>query len=313
MATPQVASLAAYLWDLRPTLTPQEIKDILVRTADSSPCGGINPMPLIDAYAAVLALDRGYANARVRGTLLDVVDASGSSDDYDRRFTEKDVEYYLGRFDTDQGAGAKDYSRYDLNGDGKTGGDTKAKFNLDMDYPPTYGTVHQFIEEAHITFDENELTDLGILCYYAYSPLYTGLNDKRKDLLRDKCAKITAELTFLSEIEAGGTGDLQIHAGYIVPGGDTQWSEGINITVTVIGGTAIPSSGTTGASGFFTPTIIHDGVSSNIIVTVVATDSGGRLVSQTIEATPSGAICNLDFSFGIQNLCTDDFNNLLCF
>ena len=188
-ATPQVAGLAAYLWDLRPTLTPQEIKDILIRTADASPCGGINPMPLIDAYAAVLALDRGYANARVRGTLLDVVDASGSSDDYDWRFTEKDVEYYLGRFDTDKGAGAKDYSRYDLNGDGKTGGDSKAKFNLDMDYPPTYSTVHQIVEGNDVSFDENSLTDLDILCYYAYSPLYTGDTDKRKDLLAKKCGK----------------------------------------------------------------------------------------------------------------------------
>jgi hypothetical protein len=207
MATPQVASLAAYLWDLRPTLTPQEIKDILLRTADASPCGGINPMPLIDAYAAVLALDRGYANARVRGTLLDVVDASGSPDDYDWRFTEKDVEYYLGRFDTDKGAGAKDYSRYDLNGDGKTGGDSKAKFNLDMDYPPTYSTVHQIVEGNDVSFDENSLTDLEILCYYAYSRLYTGDTDKRKDLLKEKCGKeVPWELIFLqsnAEVSVG--------------------------------------------------------------------------------------------------------------
>jgi hypothetical protein len=187
MATPQVASLAAYLWDLRPSLTPQEIKDILIRTADASPCGGINPMPLIDAYGAVLALDRGYANARVRGTLLDVVDASGSPDDYDWRFTEKDIEYYLGRFDDAQGV--KDYSRYDLNGDGKTGGTSEAKFNLNMDYPPTYTSVSQTIEGNSVSFNENSLTDLEILCYYAYSRLYTGDTTKRTDLLKEKCGK----------------------------------------------------------------------------------------------------------------------------
>ena len=71
--------------------------------------------------------------------------------------------------------------------------------------------------------------------------------------------------------------NCRVRAGYIVPDKTVQWKEGINVSLTVIGGTASSSTGTTGASGYFTPTIIHDGVSTNIIVTVVATDSGGRL------------------------------------
>ena len=39
-----------------------------------------------------------------------------------------------------------------------------------------------------MSFDENNLTDQNILCYYAYSRLYTGDTDKRRDLLRGKCA-----------------------------------------------------------------------------------------------------------------------------
>ena len=92
----------------------------------------IDPRPLIDAYAAVLALDRGYNDSTIRRALLDVADSSGNPGS-DWHFTEKDIEAFLDRFDAANGA--KDYSRYDLNGDGKTGGDSKAKFNLDMDYP----------------------------------------------------------------------------------------------------------------------------------------------------------------------------------
>ena len=58
-----------------------------------------------------------------------------------------------------------------------------------MDYPPTYTSVSQTIEGNSVSFDENSLTDLDILCYYAYSPLYTGDTDKRKDLLKEKCGK----------------------------------------------------------------------------------------------------------------------------
>ena len=179
MATPQVAGLAAYLWTIKPGLTPQEIMDILITTADSTDCGGINPRPLIDAYAAVLALDRNYPDMEVRRAILDLND--------DRLFDEKDVGQFLTEFDTANGA--KDYSRYDLNGDGMTGGDTTAKFNLNMDYSPTYTTVTQAIEGNSVSFNENSLTDLNILCYYAYSKLYTGDTDKRKDLLKEKCGK----------------------------------------------------------------------------------------------------------------------------
>jgi subtilisin family serine protease len=185
MATPQVAGLAAYLWTIKPDLTPQEIMDILITTADSTDCGGINPRPLIDAYAAVLALDRDYPDMEVRRAILDLNE--------DRFFNETDVEQFLTEFDTANGA--KDYSRYDLNGDGMTGGDTTAKFNLNMDYSPTYTTVSQTIEGNSVSFNENSLTDLEILCYYAYSRLYTGDTDKRRDLLAKKCG-VSLDVTF---------------------------------------------------------------------------------------------------------------------
>ena len=191
MATPQVAGLAAYLWALKPSLTPQQIIDVLVKTADASPCvgEGADPMPLIDAYGAVLALDRkygdSYRDAKIRRVLLDVADSSGSPG-RDGFFNEKDIAAFLSAFDTASGV---DYSRYDLNGDGRTGGTTKAMFNLDMDYPPTYSLVAQTIEEDSECYDESAVTDLDILCYYAYSRLYTGGEEWRRTNFSEKCIK----------------------------------------------------------------------------------------------------------------------------
>jgi hypothetical protein len=45
-----------------------------------------------------------------------------------------------------------------------------------------------------VSFNENSLTDLQILCYYAYSRLYTGDTDKRKDLPGEKCGKGDADV-----------------------------------------------------------------------------------------------------------------------
>jgi hypothetical protein len=105
----------------------------------------------------------------------------------DRLFDEKDVEKFLTEFDAANGV--KDYSRYDLNGDGLTGGTGTRAFNLDMDYPPTYTSVSQTIEDNSVSFNENSLTDLEILCYYAYSRLYAGSKSERKELLGEKCVK----------------------------------------------------------------------------------------------------------------------------
>jgi hypothetical protein len=184
MATPQVAGLTAYLWAIKPDFTPQQIIDILVKTSDSSSCGGTNPRPVIDAYGALLALDRSYSDMQVRRAILDIVNGTGTQGG-DGIFDEKDVEVFLNTFDA--AYSDKDYSRFDLNGDGKTGGTEKRPFNLNMDYPPTFQSVTQDVEGHSISFDENGLTDLDILCYYAYSPLYTGDSEQRKDLLEKKC------------------------------------------------------------------------------------------------------------------------------
>ena len=202
LATPQVAGLASYLWLLSPDLRTQPTwvtrRAILENARANDYTTGI-----IDAYATVLSLDppaapaaadapQGPADAPVRLAILDVNE--------DDKFNEADVSAFLSHYEDPVthepvDPSERDHSRFDLNGDGFTGGRTytpQDRFDLDTvgstQYGGSiYGRVRQNIDDASIAFDENVLTDLQILCYYAYSPLYTGDTDRRKELLQDKC------------------------------------------------------------------------------------------------------------------------------
>jgi hypothetical protein len=190
MATPQVAGLAAYVWTLKPSLTPQQVADILIRTAVSAAelppdtsdprCNKTaTPAPVVDAYAAVLAVNssgsitRQIADLKQAPARLAILDIAAAADTLgeDGRFDEKDLKLWASFVGSDA-PGNLDYSRFDLNGDGRTGGDSTAKFNLDINYPPTYASVKRSIEGVEKSFDEKSATDMDILCYYAYSPLY---------------------------------------------------------------------------------------------------------------------------------------------
>jgi hypothetical protein len=124
MAAPQTAALAAWVWTLRPTLTPQAVMQVLQRTArppDPACAGPLFGAPVIDAYAAVLATDQGFADAPVRRALLDVADAAGNPGQ-DGRFDERDLQRFLVELDGNASVQSFDFSRFDLNGDAFTGG-----------------------------------------------------------------------------------------------------------------------------------------------------------------------------------------------
>jgi len=188
MSSPLVAALAEYVWTLDPSLTAQEVIGKIRTTARSGvvmsdpncTTAAVALAPAIDAYAAVLAVDRGLANPVVRRTLLDVVTSTGA-DGPDGRFDERDLERFVSEFDSRQGT-TFDYSRYDLNGDGRTGGATTDRFDLDANGPPAWSTLNQDEDGGPVAFDETALTDLRVLCYYAYSPLYAG-----DDGVRTRC------------------------------------------------------------------------------------------------------------------------------
>jgi hypothetical protein len=194
-ATPQVAGLASYLWLLSPTLRSQPAETtrqaILQNTVNGMSVSGI-----VDAYAAVLSLDAAQLptpqSAPVRLALLDVKT--------DGVFDEQDLALFVQHYFTQNSDGsltavaptAADFSRYDLNGDGYTGGPNSERFDLDRVGSTQFGRtkysmVTQSIENEDMTYDEQFLTDVDILCYYAYSDLYTGHTDARRDLLAGPC------------------------------------------------------------------------------------------------------------------------------
>ena len=185
-ASPVVAGLAAYLWSIAPDLTPQQLKAAMVENAQAVIASEQNCVsaPRIDAYKALLSLDQAGvpspSDYPVRFTLLDL-NADGS-------FTETDLQAWAPKVDPARAATARDWSRHDLNGDGFTGGTGTKAFDLDRSSgsqragTTALGPSTPFPATGR-TLDENAVTDADVLCYYAYSALYTGNTLQRKTLL----------------------------------------------------------------------------------------------------------------------------------
>jgi hypothetical protein len=172
-AAPQVAGLASYLWLLSPELRARPVTDTIALIKSTSRNNG-RVSHVIDAYAAVLGLDKfNLAERPIRRALLDVND--------DEVFNQVDLTEYQTAYkllDANRPSNpAADYSRYDLNGDGATGGIAVERFDLDAN--GVFSTVEATIEGQSASFDENALTDTQILCYLAYSSLYADSADAR--------------------------------------------------------------------------------------------------------------------------------------
>lgn len=203
-STPQVSGLAAYLWGINHALTPQQIKNLLIATSESVPvvsdqeCSDwATPAPIIDAYEALLALDAAgtpsVSNSPVRFSILDA--------NADNSFDVNDLQLFVARYYDTSGAepvliepNVPDYSRLDLNGDGWTGGSKTTTFDLDRSGSMLYGmpnisNVTQDINGATVGFNEAVVRDTDILCYYAYSALYTGDTTERQNLLEGICQR----------------------------------------------------------------------------------------------------------------------------
>jgi subtilisin family serine protease len=193
MAAPQVAALAAYLWNLDPTLTGPDVVSVIAATHRDG---------LVNAFEAALAV--GGMPARL--ALLDVDD--------DGRFDEHDIEAFLTAWATDtypHGIGRLTYSRYDLSGSGRAGGVTQSPFDLDGD--GTLGPLHFSVGGVERSLDERLLRDDDILCYYAYAGigLYTGDPAARDALLLSRCREAEPPgvlLLHLSDSEMGAPLEL---------------------------------------------------------------------------------------------------------
>jgi len=173
VAVPQVAGLSAYLWSLKPELKAEDLIQIVHTAFYQSATPGF-----VDAYDAALALDSTLAEAHVRGAILDVTDQTGILGNPDGQFDEFDIKVFL-----DAQSPPQIHSRLDLNGDGMTG-PSKARMDLNVDLVPSYGTEIQIVRDnCPLSFDENAVSDIDALIYYAYSALFTGDPGERDDLL----------------------------------------------------------------------------------------------------------------------------------
>jgi len=193
-AAPQVAGLASYLWLLSDDLRlNQPIETTRLMLSQNTRVIGRDRV--IDAYAAVLSLDRAQLptpqSAPVRLAVLDI--------DNNGRFDEADIDAFAAHFFDATGAPlsptTRDFSRFDLNGDGFTGGTGTDFFDLDrigagaaQYVAPVYDTdITQTIEGVTVHYNERGVTDVEVLCYYAYSSLFGGIPDVRDDVLRGRC------------------------------------------------------------------------------------------------------------------------------
>jgi hypothetical protein len=216
LATPQVAGLAAYLWLLSPELraAPALSTKIAIEANVDAQVSGLR---VIDAYATALSLDDATTptptSAPVRLAILDLTD--------DGLFDETDLalfgDHLIANVPPPE---ERSYDRFDLNGDGATGGTGTARFDLDRVNSVRFGTTQynlttQYIEGVAVPYNENALTDLEILCYYAYSPLYTGDTDQRTALLGSACSlAVDGEVPNLSFLTPSRT------TGYFSPTGE---------------------------------------------------------------------------------------------
>ena len=266
-SAPQVAGLASYLWLLSPTLRAEEAsatrRAIIENTRTTALAGAV-----IDAYATVLSLDAAISpsasTAPIRLAILDVDD--------DGEFDEDDLTAFRAAY-VDPGSGGQvepttpDYGRFDLNGDGFTGGSSRReRFDLDRVGstrfgPSDHAVVTLPIENQEARFDETALTDLEILCYYAYSAMYDKSPDTRKQLLGDRCVLSITPAT--ATLAAGQT--LQFTA---------NSPSGAAVTWTATGGTV-------SGSGLFTA----GAVSGTFVVTAT---SAGAVAEATVVIAPGG-------------------------
>ena len=279
VAAPQVAGLASYLWILSPDLRglPSSItkRTILSNTRNNK---------LIDAYATVLALDGTTFSKTampMRFALFDVNhDGVFDNDDLDEILSHLFVTNASDITLTPIATNTTDFSRYDLNGDGfTTAGARRERFDLDRLGSTQFGAtnysndVHETIEGQDIHFDENSLTDIQILCYYAYSPLYTGDSDARKNLMSGRCG--ISVLPTTATVKTGG----QVQFSVSVPNNDTvAWTiTGAGNSIT---GAGLATAGNTAGTFTVTATDINStnlSATATLIVTNKSVDCAAVL------------------------------------
>lgn len=220
LSAPQVTGLAAYLWLISPALRAADATETTRAILENLQPDGDGIVRLLDAYAATLSTDESVLptplSAPVRMALLDV----DADDDFDATDVRRFLETLLRTPLPDEAT----YGRHDLNGDGHEGGLRRSRFDLDRVGSTRFGaadyaTLQVLIDETPVEMDERALTDLQILCYYAYSGLYSGDTGERSQLLGVPCTGLSPRVAVeigLAHIHASGEQFVGATSGRIV-------------------------------------------------------------------------------------------------
>jgi hypothetical protein len=314
-ASPQVAGLAEYVWTLEPKLAPRQLAALLkdtaqrplaVLSADPGCDQNLTPAAAIDAYSALLSLDTTQlpivGDQPTREALLnsDVNEAKPG-------FTEEDLADFLFQYFDAAGAAvsppSRDYGRWDLNGDGFTGGTTTARFDLDRTGSTLWGkssfsTVTQDVLGVQVAYDETAVSDLDILCYYAYSPLYVGDHAFRDQQLGPHCLpKVDLTANFPSTAVPGTPSPLAVSVQRpdFPAQGQSAPQPGVRIELSPTGGSVDSATGTTGSLGNFNTNATLVSPATTITITITArAGAGGPVLGQTTVQASSGRIGNID-------------------
>jgi hypothetical protein len=301
-AAPQVAGAAAALWALAPALTPDQVaarlrqsaRPVTVSAAGDARCdAAAQPAPALDAYAAVLAADAG-STLPARAAVLDADDTGQTPGVI--RFDEDDLTAFGDALTA--GAGAVDYGRSDLNGDGRTGGTSTDRVDLDPAAAPQWGLVQRTVAGLPLTFDERALTDVDVLCHAAHGPLYQGDVALRDAFTEERCTPpVSIQAVHPAQIKSGETLTLAVRATRTDRG---TAQAGVTIDLDVTGGTATPPGGdVTDQNGDFTArtTIANGEPQLKIVVTARV---GDRILDEeTVIATrPPSATVVRTFNLG---------------
>ncbi len=282
-ASALVGGLAAYLWNLAPTRTLAEIRSAIELGYERARSYGS-----IDAYAAVLSLDPNLVDPVVRELMLDVtgdLDAYPNIDEPNGIFDEKDLRVFVSRIEqlSGQTPGAADL-RFDLNGDDIVG-DTQSHFDLDANVPPRWEQISVTIDGQSMDFDETQVSDLQVLCYYAYSDLYLGSSEAR-DILLNGCADPSGVFIQIDgvpqRVSAGEQVEVTVTAGYREPGGNVVYEAGVEISFENDGVEAFPREGKTDASGIFRTTITFGDDRNDMVVGAWAESGDGEAYAERV-------------------------------
>ena len=162
------------------------------------------------------------------------------------------------------------------------------------------GHVEQQIEHVPVPFNEENVTDLEVLCFNAYSGLYAdgeeAQRQRRVELKPEKrCMRVRVDVTFPEVVDPETDVPLDVRVVVLGAGDEESPVPNVFVELTATGGVACPPSGKTDADGSFAAVaqLAAEEPTLTIDVTVTSDEDPERAVvlgQASVQAATSGAV-----------------------